>query len=106
MFPGPGAQIYRNEAGEPIGWDYPGEYERDRHEDDRADAMCEELHEAAQDAGYEAGLEGIEADARYGAEVEASWRGRGRRCPADVDSLQSAYVDGYTDGFHTGENEA
>lgn len=23
MFPGPGAQIYRNEAGEPIGWDYP-----------------------------------------------------------------------------------
>lgn len=23
MFPGPGAQIHRNEAGEPIGWDYP-----------------------------------------------------------------------------------
>jgi hypothetical protein len=27
MFPGPGAQIIRNEAGEPIGWDYPGEPE-------------------------------------------------------------------------------
>ncbi len=23
MFPGPGAQIYYNEAGEPLGWDYP-----------------------------------------------------------------------------------
>ena len=23
MFPGAGAQVYRNEAGEPIGWDYP-----------------------------------------------------------------------------------
>lgn len=23
MFPGPGAQIIRNEAGEVIGWDYP-----------------------------------------------------------------------------------
>lgn len=23
MFPGPGARIYKNEAGEPIGWDYP-----------------------------------------------------------------------------------
>jgi len=22
MFPGAGAQIYRNEAGEPVGWDY------------------------------------------------------------------------------------
>ena len=22
-FPGAGAQVYRNEAGEPIGWDYP-----------------------------------------------------------------------------------
>ncbi len=24
MFPGAGAQIYRNEAGEPVSWDYPG----------------------------------------------------------------------------------
>ncbi len=23
-FPGAGAQIYRNDAGEPLGWDYPG----------------------------------------------------------------------------------
>lgn len=25
MFPGPGAQIIRNEAGEPLGWDYPSD---------------------------------------------------------------------------------
>lgn len=25
MFPGTNAQIYRNEAGEPIGWDYPSD---------------------------------------------------------------------------------
>lgn len=25
MFPGANAQVYRNEAGEPIGWDYPSE---------------------------------------------------------------------------------
>jgi len=25
MFPGAGAQIYHNEAGEPLGWDYPSE---------------------------------------------------------------------------------
>ena len=25
MFPGPGARIYRNEDGEPIGWDYPSD---------------------------------------------------------------------------------
>jgi len=23
MFPGAGAQVYYNEAGEPVGWDYP-----------------------------------------------------------------------------------
>jgi hypothetical protein len=23
MFPGAGAQVYRNEDGEPVGWDYP-----------------------------------------------------------------------------------
>jgi hypothetical protein len=27
MFPGPGAQVFYNEAGEPIGWDYPSEPE-------------------------------------------------------------------------------
>lgn len=37
MFPGPGANIYRNEAGEPLGWDYPSDepYEEDYEEADR-----------------------------------------------------------------------
>jgi len=62
MFPGPGANIYRNEAGEPTGWDYPAEpdeadvadayYDRDPQEeedlDDRAEA--EVLAEAAAEA--------------------------------------------------------
>lgn len=29
MFPGAGAVIYRNEVGEPMGWDYPDAYEPD-----------------------------------------------------------------------------
>ena len=29
MFPGYGAQVYRNEAGEVLGWDYPTEPEYD-----------------------------------------------------------------------------
>lgn len=39
-FPGPHAQVYTNEAGEPIGWDYPPDpaeeaYERQLEWDDR-----------------------------------------------------------------------
>jgi hypothetical protein len=35
MFPGPGAQVYYNEAGEPLGWDYPSydEPENDPYDD-------------------------------------------------------------------------
>lgn len=29
MFPGAGASVYYNEAGEPLGWDYPSAYEPD-----------------------------------------------------------------------------
>lgn len=32
MFPGANATIYTNEAGEPIGWDYPSEPEFDEHD--------------------------------------------------------------------------
>ena len=35
MFPGPNAQIYYNEAGEPEGWDYPSE-------DDGAPPYCDQ----------------------------------------------------------------
>lgn len=33
MFPGANAQVYYNEAGEPLGWDYPSD-EPDRYDDD------------------------------------------------------------------------
>jgi hypothetical protein len=33
MFPGANAQIYRNEAGEPIGWDYPS-YDEEYYDPD------------------------------------------------------------------------
>lgn len=60
MFPGAGAVIYRNEAGEPIGWDYPSEPEEygsdpyddyDHHEE--ADCFAEELAEMDEDDLYE-----------------------------------------------------
>ena len=35
MFPGPGAQITRNEAGEPLGWDYPSDEPFDSYDEDR-----------------------------------------------------------------------
>ena len=35
MFPGAGAQIYRNEAGEVTGWDYPNYDEPPDPEEDR-----------------------------------------------------------------------
>lgn len=34
MFPGAGAVVYTNEAGEPIGWDYPSEPDYDPYEED------------------------------------------------------------------------
>lgn len=49
MFPGPGATIYRNEAGEPTGWSYEStdpmdhydEWETDIDEDDEDDGEDE-----------------------------------------------------------------
>lgn len=37
-FPGGGAQVYRNEEGEVLGWDYPS-YNDDYYEDDFYDAL-------------------------------------------------------------------
>jgi hypothetical protein len=33
MFPGAGASVYRNDAGEPLGWDYPS-YDEPANPDD------------------------------------------------------------------------
>lgn len=32
-FPGAGATVHRNEEGEPVGWDYPGDYMADEMDD-------------------------------------------------------------------------
>lgn len=40
MFPGANAHIYRNEAGEPLGWDYPS-YDNEFYNDDLYDDRYE-----------------------------------------------------------------
>ncbi len=69
MFPGAGATVYRNEAGEPLGWDYPSESD-DSHRDDpygAEDDHCDEdadedadTWDGDEDAGYEDGLFGCD----------------------------------------------
>lgn len=58
MFPGAGAQIYYNEAGEPTGWDYPQydegpdpddfdeyDYDEDPEDAESDDAVCDRCGE-------------------------------------------------------------
>jgi len=63
MFPGAGATVYRNEAGEPTGWDYPSEpdpnewadeYDRwEADDDDDADGWAEtEGYDGPEDFGF------------------------------------------------------
>lgn len=48
MFPGANAQVYYNEAGEVLGWDYPSDepYEMDDYEMANAPDICDEYKEA------------------------------------------------------------
>ncbi len=49
MFPGAGAQVYYNEAGEPLGWDYPDLHDYNEwYDDDGRDEMDEEEYEDRQ----------------------------------------------------------
>lgn len=90
MFPGPGAQVYRNEAGEPLGWDYPGDgddpgdYDDGQH--DAADAAYEE---AAGDGQYDA-----ENDEEYNTTYGEDHTTRGESAAG---LLQDAYDLGYQD---------
>ena len=47
MFPGPGAQVIYNEAGEPLGWDYPStdEPDYDPYDDDGQDQYDDEEYD-------------------------------------------------------------
>ncbi len=62
MFPGYGAQIYRNDAGEPLGWDYPddGPADPEDHyrEEERWDAIAMWMDDTL------VGFEGTREDAR------------------------------------------
>lgn len=51
MFPGAGARVFYNDAGEPLGWDYPSydEPEWDDRADTAADYAAEEAYEYAED---------------------------------------------------------
>ncbi len=83
MFPGPHAQVYYNEAGEPLGWDYPPDpAEAEFHEEDerRWEAesyAAEDAFEFAEEEG--ATQEEAEEFSRYrikhgkGKTTEQSW---------------------------------
>lgn len=92
MFPGPGAVVYRNEAGEPLGWDYPSDepYEPDPYEQARADSEWEDMHEDAWYYGVEAAEAGDECDPRW---AEKNWF---TRTAQEVASLQTTYAEAYT----------
>lgn len=84
-FPGPGAQVYYNEAGEPIGWDYPSDEPPELDDDEyerrfgAADARAEEEYEEGQAMGEE--------DAQNG------------ELKSDITHLSSAGQSGYNDGY-------
>lgn len=77
-FPGPGAQIYYNEAGEPLGWDYPSdEPDYDPYEDDRrADyesVLAEEAWERAHDWELEETGEDTDGFANWYSSDKSKW---------------------------------
>jgi hypothetical protein len=55
MFPGPHAEVFYNEAGEPLGWDYPSYEppEPDPYEEAAADAAGEARFETAYEWAYD-----------------------------------------------------
>jgi len=106
MFPGPGARIYRNEAGEPLGWDSSDAYDPgdpgDPHDDTESAADC--AAEKAYDWGQEEAEEGKARDAQYGAyHVPKGWEGS--RWEDAARWLQQSYDEGYEDGRAGPEGE-
>jgi len=60
MFPGPGARIYRNEAGEPIGWDYPPDEDYDERDEPGFDPGPDEEGYCKEHDQYDCGEEHTE----------------------------------------------
>lgn len=88
MFPGPGAQVYRNEAGEPLGWDYPGDSDDPSYDDDNRHAAADAAYEDAYDNGQYDAENDEEHDDSYG--VMHTYRGH-----LVARALQAAYDLGY-----------
>lgn len=88
MFPGPGAQIYRNEAGEPLGWDYPSDepYEPD---DDFSTGAADAASEDAYDYGQMDAEEGRPANTTHSSN---KW-------------VQQCYNEGYADATPTEQED-
>jgi hypothetical protein len=81
MFPGPGAQVYYNDAGEPLGWDYPSD-EPDYDPDDWRPSAQEMQNEDDYERGYDDGMNGEDVQ----------------------DGENSMYMAGYNDGLANKEN--
>lgn len=91
MFPGPGAVVYRNEEGEPLGWDYPSEPEpMDPYEDRRSG------HQMDLDDAYSEGK--YDAQQRRPRNDEWAEGAYGRAAPHFVTEAQAAYDQGWEEG--------
>ncbi len=96
MFPGAGAQVYYNEAGEPLGWDYP---DTDvPHDPDRDDAAADCAAAEAYESGESDAADGLDADEDYG-------HTHTRRGPAAERWLQDSYDEGYAAGCERDEDD-
>jgi hypothetical protein len=63
MFPGAGAVVYRNEAGEPLGWDYPSEPDPyDAYDEDPRDYYDEDVECVSCGAWFEIHRSDVQCD--------------------------------------------
>lgn len=96
MFPGAGAQVYYNEAGEPTGWD-DASYEPDPH-----DAYDNEMYDRGDslgDAEWENGYERGEEEARHGVS-NVVWEGPYNGFSHGEEGYVSEdFVKGYIEGW-------
>jgi len=72
MFPGANAQIYRNEVGEVIGWDYPSSYDENDWYDDLADRYNYDM-EPEDLEPWECLEKGVHGDSGSGSRVYYDW---------------------------------
>lgn len=90
MFPGANAQVYYNDDGEPVGWDYPS---YDEHYDEDYDRYRYENDEAAWYGDAEEcvvqGLHGADADGNGDGTWDCAW------CGEDCTEITEAAIAAY-----------